>query len=72
MTFYSVGKVTSLLGEKIVFSVIASKSLKSSLFGIFRTRLKLKAWSPYKSQGYHKDRKHVFANRFCTYALVFT
>ena len=39
---------TSLLGEKSVFfSVIASKSLKSSLFDICRTRLELKAWSPY-------------------------
>ena len=45
ITFYSLGKVTSLLGEKSVFSVIASKSLKSSLFNMCRTRLELKAWS---------------------------
>ena len=32
--------------KKSVFSVIASKSFKSSLFDIFRTRLELKAWSP--------------------------
>ena len=51
MTFYSLGKVTSLLREKSVFSVIASKSLKSSLFDICGTRLKLKAWPPYKSEG---------------------
>ena len=59
----------SLLDEKVcVFSVIASKSLKSSLFNIFRARLKLKEVS-------HKDRKHMFANRcfkLSTYALVFT
>ena len=49
ITFYSLGKVTSLLGarEKSVFSVIASKSLKSSLFHICRTRLELNAWNPY-------------------------
>ena len=52
ITFYSLEKVISLLDEKAcVFSVIASQSLKSSLFNIFRTRLELKAWSPYKSQG---------------------
>ena len=52
ITFYLLGKVTSLLGERSAFfSVIASKSFKSSLFGIFRTRLELKAWSPLKSQG---------------------
>ena len=44
--------MTCLLGEKSVFSVIASKSLKSSLFDICRTRLEFKAWSPYKCQGF--------------------
>ena len=33
------------------FFVSASKSLKSSLFNIFRTRLEIKAWFPYESQG---------------------
>ena len=71
ITFYSLGKVTSLLGEKSAFSVIVSKSLKSSLFDNCRTRLELKAWSPCKSQG----SKHMFANMFLKlsrYALVFT
>ena len=40
--------MTSLLGEKVwFFSVIASKSLKSSLSDICRGRLELEAWSPY-------------------------
>ena len=43
ITFYSLGKVTSLLCEKSVLSVIASNSLKSSLFDICRPRLELKA-----------------------------
>ena len=52
ITFYSLEKVTSLLDENVCgLSVSASKSLKSSLFNIFRTRLELRAWSPYKSQG---------------------
>ena len=42
-TFYSLGKVTSVLYEKVCFSVIALKSLKSSLLDIFRTRLELKS-----------------------------
>ena len=42
ITFYSLGKVRSLLGGKVCFSVIASKSLKSSLLDVFRTRLRLK------------------------------
>ena len=33
--------------KSVFFSVIASKSLKSSLFDICRTRLELKGWSPY-------------------------
>ena len=41
-TCYSLGKVISLLGEKVCFSVIALKSLKSFLFDIVRTRLELK------------------------------
>ena len=45
----SLGKVTSLLGESVCFSAITLKSLKSSLFNIFRTRLELKALSPFKS-----------------------
>ena len=44
-------KATSLLTEKVFFSVIALNSLKSSLFDIYGTRLELKAWSPYKSEG---------------------
>ena len=48
LNFYLLGKMTSLLGEKsLFFSVIASKSLKSSLFDICKTRLELNAWSPY-------------------------
>ena len=39
ITLKSLGKVTSLL--------ITSKSLKSSLLDIVRTRLELKAWSPH-------------------------
>ena len=61
--------MTSLLGEKPVFSVIATKSLKSSLFDIFRTRFELKAKS-----GLHisrKDRKHMFANRFQSFHVCF-
>ena len=53
ISFYSLGKVTSLLGEKSVFSVIASKSLKFFLFDICRTILQCKAWSPFRSQGSH-------------------
>ena len=41
-TCYPLGKVTSLLGEKLCFSVIALKSLKSSLFDIFRKDSNLK------------------------------
>ena len=59
ITFYSLRKVTSLLGKKVYFSVIASKSLKSSLFDIFRARLKLKAS--------RKDRKHMAANTFLSF-----
>ena len=47
-TCYSLGKMTSLQGEKICFSVIAFKSLKSSLIDIFRTSPELKTRSPYK------------------------
>ena len=48
INFYSLRKVTSLLGEKsLFFFVIASKSLKSSLFDICKARLEFKAWSPY-------------------------
>ena len=39
ITIYSLGKVTSLLSEKFVFSVCVSKSFKSSLFDICRTIL---------------------------------
>ena len=49
ITFYALRKVTSSLAEKVCFSFIALKSLKSALFGILRTRLELKAWSPYES-----------------------
>ena len=59
-TCYSIGKVTSLLGEKVCFfSVIPLKSLKSSLFDIIR-----KDWN--LTPGLHisrKDRKHMFTNR---------
>ena len=37
--------------KSLFFSAIISKALKSSLFDIFRRRLELKAWSPYKSYG---------------------
>ena len=66
INFYSLGKVTSLLGEKSVFSVIDSKSLKFSLFDICRTRLEFKAWSPYikyapvNSWGAMNFRKTIF------------
>ena len=51
ITFYLLEKVISLLDEKAcVFSVMASQSLKS-LFNVFGTRLELKAWSSYKSEG---------------------
>ena len=45
ITFYSLEKLYWV--KKSVFSVIASKSLKFSLFDIWRTKLELKAWSPY-------------------------
>ena len=68
ITCYSLGKVTSLLGEKVWFFC---HCFESSLFDIFRKGLNLKP-------GLHisrKDRKHIFANRsfkLSTYALVFT
>ena len=46
ITFSSLRKVTRVK-KSVCFSVIASESLKSSLFDICRTRLDLKAWSPY-------------------------
>ena len=63
--------MTRLLGEKSVFSVIASKSLKSSFLTFSEQESNLKP-------GLHisrKDRKHMFANRcfkLSLYALVFT
>ena len=49
ITLYSLGKVTSLLGEKVCsfLSLLQNLKMKSSLFDICRTRLELKAWSPY-------------------------
>ena len=71
ITFYSLGKVTSLLGEKLVFSTIASKPLTYSLTDICRTRLELKAWSPYKPQGSQAHvGEHVFF-KLPTYSLIF-
>ena len=52
--------------KSVYFSVIASKSLKCSLFDIFRTRLDLKAWSPYQSQG---TEAHVCEQVFKAFLL---
>ena len=52
------------MGEKSVFSVIASKSFKSSLFDIFRLELKDCLHIS------HKDRKHMFANRFLSFPYM--
>ena len=49
ITFNSLEKVTSLLGEKFVFFCHCFKIFEIFLFDIFRTRLQLKTWSPYKS-----------------------
>ena len=38
-----------LLAEKVCFSDFTLTSFKYALFGIFKTRVELKAWSPYKS-----------------------
>ena len=61
ITFYLLGKVTSLLCENFAFSVIASESSKSSLLDTVRRRLK--TWSPYKSEGSQAHVcKHVCLN----------
>ena len=58
ITFYSFEKVTSLLDEKVcVFSLIASKSLKSSLFNIFLNKTRIS----------RKVRRHMFTNRFLSF-----
>ena len=72
ITFYSLGKVTSLLGEKSVFFCHCFK-----IFEIF-PRLTFAEQDSNLKPGLHisrKDRKHMFANKFFTLstsALVFT